>query len=102
MPENIDQFAKLIQKHHADIEAEFDAIKAGDIDSMSDMARQELATKLLVFVGVIAELAVTGETDSVRLSASKYGIEFVLGKNTIDPATVSPVQKLIDQLTKND
>lgn len=99
-PTQPDLFAKKIQQHHEAIQAEFDAISAGEIDSMSDMARKQLASKLLIFVGVIGDLAQTGETDAVRLSAAKYGIQFVLGKDTSDPAAVSPVQRLIDQLTK--
>lgn len=107
MPDNGDQkrslaeLAEVVQEYHQAIEEEFDAISAGDDAALSMQVKKKLAAKVLAFTDVITEIAEHGETDSVRLSAAKFGLNFVFG-GKVGEGEDDPMQKLIKSLTRTN
>jgi hypothetical protein len=107
MPENsgqdpsLDYIAQEVRKYHDAFRQEFELLSSDNIPAIKEKVKERFSTKLLSFVETIIELSESSESESTRLNAAKFGLNFVLGDVVEDPKD-DPLNKLINSLIKKE
>jgi len=97
MAEESDLFKEL-HKYRKSLEEEFDAIKSDDSTALAEKVRARLASKLLSFADTVIELSEDSESEGTRLSAAKFGLQFVLGPTDGKAGKKSALDELLDKI----
>lgn len=104
LKENLDLQAKLAV-YHAAIESEFnlvtDAINSGEAPAIAEAARKLLQDRAGEAARTIGWLAANADSESVRLTASKYILDNALGVKGLAIPT-DPLEALVNELRGND
>jgi hypothetical protein len=105
MPEDkdpsLDYIASEVRKYHEAFRQEFEALNSSDVHAIKEKVKEKFAASLLSFVDTIIDLSTEAEADGVRLSAAKFGLNFVLG-DVVEKPEDDPLAKLINGLIKKE
>jgi hypothetical protein len=105
MPEEQDSSLEYIQqevrKYHEAFRQEFEALNSNDIHAIKEKVKERFSNNLLSFVDTIIELARDSESESTRLTAAKFGLNFVLG-DVVEKPEDDPLNQLIAGLMKKE
>jgi len=93
-PENLQE--KLAAYQQA-IKEEFEVSSEADPENIEEYTRDFFKKNIHIFAAQIAHLAIAADSETVRLNASKYGIEAALADSRADG---DPMRDLLAELTK--